>query len=126
MKIKSRSELEGTVAQTQRAPGTRNGFTLIELLVVIAIIAILAAMLLPALSRAKGKARTIYCMNNFKQMMLATMQYASDFNDLLVPNLDNGGAPAGYTWVKGDVSGWMPTIRSGGSADAGNPDYLRN
>ena len=79
------------------------GFTLIELLVVIAIIAILAALLLPVLSRVKLKAQGIYCMNNGRQMMLAIHLYTGDYQELYPPNPDDGNTTPGYNWCPGQA-----------------------
>ena len=103
----------GTVASSSpRRTGLGDGFTLVELLVVIAIIAILATLLLPALSRAKQKAWTINCVENQKQLTLCWTMYVHDNNDMMPPNnsvydittgLPLAGLDLSQTWCPGNA-----------------------
>jgi prepilin-type N-terminal cleavage/methylation domain-containing protein/prepilin-type processing-associated H-X9-DG protein len=124
MKIKTRTLPARAPAPYRKDLRLRAGFTLIELLVVIAIIAILAAMLLPALSRAKTRAKNITCMNNFSQLQKALIMYASDSTDFYAPNPDSAYNITGGNWVSGNQNGWMPNVTAGGSTDAGRSDFL--
>ena len=103
--------------------GIRNSFTLVELLVVVAIIAVLAAMLLPALSSAREKARRASCTTNLRQVGTALEGYLGDYSGYLPSGHAWNGGPELRSWSQADLVEWFSDPRTGSTLAVGGAAY---
>src|ERR1700743_1078307 len=116
--MKNRKSASKTTKKHNLHNGSK-GFTLIELLVVIAIIAILAALLLPALAKAKERARVTQCLNDMKQLSIGWTVYPGDFEERMPMNWTTGANPPPASWAMGQCTD--PTGITNGLIYAYNP-----